>query len=130
MKTKKQARREAKVLYHACVVDGRLDDGRVREVVRLTIEAKPRGHLMVLDHFSRLVRLELERRTARVETAESLSSEQAAAVAENLKGRYGEDLDLSFATVPSLLGGMRIRVGSDVLDGSVRGRISELEEHL
>jgi F-type H+-transporting ATPase subunit delta len=130
MKTKKQARREAKVLYHACVVNGRLDDDRVREAVRRTIEAKPRGHLLVLDYFCRLVRLELERRTARVETAEPLAPEQAAAVEMNLRRRYGEDLDLSFLTEPSLLGGMRIRVGSDVLDGSVRGRISELEEHL
>jgi hypothetical protein len=69
MKSSKQSRRESKALFQACLVDGRMDDDRVRETVRRVIEAKPRGAKLLLDHFTRLVRIAVARRTARVETA-------------------------------------------------------------
>jgi F0F1-type ATP synthase delta subunit len=35
---------------------------------------------------------------------------------------------LSYGSNPALLGGVRITVGSDVYDGSVKGRLTALEE--
>ena len=43
---------------------------------------------------------------------------------------YGHGLDTSFEINPALIGGMRIRVGSDVYDGSVRARLAALEARL
>jgi F-type H+-transporting ATPase subunit delta len=48
----------------------------------------------------------------------------------NLKKKYGADLATDFVVNPKLLGGMRIRVGSDVWDGSVRNRLERLEQQL
>jgi F-type H+-transporting ATPase subunit delta len=48
----------------------------------------------------------------------------------NLKTKYGNDLVTDFRVVPQLLGGMRIRVGSDVWDGSVRNRLERLQQEL
>jgi F-type H+-transporting ATPase subunit delta len=47
-----------------------------------------------------------------------------------LKVRYGEDLTTEFRTNPELLGGLRIKIGDDVWDGSVRNRLSQLQEQL
>jgi F-type H+-transporting ATPase subunit delta len=43
---------------------------------------------------------------------------------------YGPGLEASFEQNPALIGGMRIKVGSDVYDGSVRARLAALEARL
>ena len=128
MKITKQARRDAKELFRSCLADGLLDENRVRQAVQKVIEVKPRGYVQILSHFQRLVKLDLERRTARVESASPLSAELQTTVRDNLTKTYGQGLSLSFAQNPALIGGLRIRVGSDVFDGTVQGRLRALEE--
>ena len=69
MKVSKQARRDAKQLFTSCKVNGLLDENRVRRAVVAVIARKPRGYVAILSHLHRLVRLDLERRTGRVESA-------------------------------------------------------------
>ncbi len=129
MKISKLARREGRELFKSCLVEGRLDDQRVRTTVQLLLEKKPRQYLAVLQHFSRLVKLEVQRRTARIETVIPLTDALRADVEASLTVRYGAGLTFEYAQTPALLGGMRVQVGSDVFDGSVRNRLAELEEH-
>jgi F-type H+-transporting ATPase subunit delta len=128
MKVSKQARRGAKELFRDCIVNGVLDEKRVRNVVGKVAELKPRGYIEILSHFHRLVKLELERRTARVESATPLSADVQAEVTNKLGKLYGQGLNISFAQNPALLGGLRIKVGSDVYDGSVQARLEGLVE--
>jgi F-type H+-transporting ATPase subunit delta len=128
MKISKQARREGKELFRCCFVDGSLDENRVRLAVRKTLELKPRGFLATLSHFERLVKLELERRTAKVESALPLPEDLRADVQATLTRAYGPGLNISYGQNPALIGGMRIKVGSDVYDGSIRARLAALEE--
>ena len=72
MKISKQARRDAKRLFFACRENGLLQDSRVRTVVTEVIARKPRSHVAILSHFHRLVKLDVARRTARVESAAPL----------------------------------------------------------
>jgi len=46
----------------------------------------------------------------------------------NLRRRYGDDLTTEFRTNPDLLGGLRIKIGDDVWDGSVKNRLHKLQE--
>lgn len=128
MKVSKQARREAKELFRDCFVNGVMDDNRVRQVVSKVAELKPRGYIMILSHFQRLVKLEVERRTARVESADALPPQLQSEVTNKLNRIYGQGLNISFAQNPALLGGLRIKVGSDVYDGSVQARLEGLAE--
>jgi len=128
MKVSKQARREAKELFRDCIANGVLDENRLRQVVAKVAELKPRGYIMILSHFQRLVKLELERRTARVESAVALPAELQSEVTNKLNQLYGRGLNISFAQNPALLGGLRIKVGSDVYDGSVQARLEALVE--
>ena len=127
MKISKQARRDAKQLFQSCIAEGVLDENRVRQAVTEVITRKPRGYVAILSHFQRLVKLELDRRSARVESATALSPDLQAGVRANLAKAYGSNLKIQFAENPSLLGGLRIKVGSDVYDGSVKARLAELE---
>ncbi len=128
MTISKQARREAQQLFRSCQVDGLLHGERVRRVALQVIAAKPRGYLAILSHFKRLVKLDLERRSARIESAVPLTAELQASVENNLARLYGAGLNLSFAQNPALIGGLRIKVGSDVYDSTVQGRLAALQE--
>ena len=128
MKTNRQTLREAKQLFGLCVVGGSLDDARVRQVVEKVIAAGRPGSLKVLSRFQRLVRLRREAHSAKVESPTPLSSEVQAQIESELARMYGRGLLMSYASNPTLLGGVRITVGSDVFDGSIRGRLAELEE--
>ena len=127
MKISKQARRDAKQLFNVCKVSGVLDEARVRQTVGAVIEKKPRGFVAILSHFQRLVKLDTERRSARVESAVAASEALQSSVKANLAARYGAGLSVTFAVNPALIGGLRVKVGSDVFDGSVKARLSELE---
>jgi F-type H+-transporting ATPase subunit delta len=128
MKVTKQAKRDAKSLFRSCRVDGLLDEGRARQAVLAVAAKRPRGYLSVLVHFARLVKLDNERRSARVESALPLNGAQQAQVTEKLTRRYGPGLNISYSHNPALLGGVRIRVGCDVFDASVQARLQSLAE--
>jgi F-type H+-transporting ATPase subunit delta len=130
MKISKQARRDGKKLFSNCRVNGVLDEHRVRQTVTAVIAHKPRGYVGILTHFQRLVKLDIERRTARVESATPLSDSLVTVVKANLAQRYGQGLDVGFIVNPALIGGLRVKVGSDVFDGSVRARLNELAESM
>jgi len=130
MKINKEGRQLAKALLRASFTDGQLDRGRVSQLVSSLIEKKPRNYVQVLDAYKRLIRLEVEKRTATIETATELSPDVASRTVDNLKRRYGSDLETTFTVNPDLLGGMRVRVGNDVWDSSVRNRLQRLQQQL
>jgi F-type H+-transporting ATPase subunit delta len=130
MKVTKQARRDAKQLFRSCIVNGVLDENRARQVVAQVISMKPRGYVAILSHFQRLLKADIDRRTAVVESAVPVAPELQASVTSELGKLYGNGLNITFTQNPSLLGGLRIKVGSDVFDGSVKARLAELESSL
>ncbi len=128
MKGSRQSRREAKQLFKGCQVDGQLDKDRVLQSVTLLIEEKPRGFFGILQELQRLVKLDVASRTARVESAVTLSETQQQSVRENLGRMKGGDVAVEFAENTDLIGGMRVKIGDDVFDGSVRTRLTGLSE--
>jgi len=128
MKTTRQIRRNAKRLYRLCVVDGLLDEDRTRRVVQRIIEARRRGTLALLSQFRRLVKLDAARHTAEIESATQLPAELCESIRADLARRYGPGVKASFTLNPALVGGMRIKVGSDVYDDSLLARLAALEK--
>lgn len=128
MKISKQARREAKQLFRSCQANGLLDEARVQQVVQQVIALKPRGYVGILSHFHRLVKMDLARRTAKVEGAVPMTPALQQSLQANLTRIYGAGLNLVFSQNPALIGGLRVQVGSDVYDGSVQARLAALGE--
>ena len=131
MKISKQAKRDAKQLFRSCVQNGLLDENRVRQAVSGVIAKKPRGYVGILSQLERLVKLDIFRRTARVESPAALSPEQQNSLSANLGAKYGPGLELLIVPSepgPARRGLCRIQVGSDVYDGSVRARLENLRE--
>ena len=130
MKISKEARRTSRQLFRACFADGKLDEARARSVVALVTEKKPRGYIGVLGNFARLMRNEAERQSALVESATPLSDDMRYQLKAGLTKKYGRELTLDFSVKPELLGGIRVKVGSDVWDGSVKARLEALKNQL
>ena len=130
MKINKEIRRLSRELLRASFTDGQLDPGRIRSLIDSLIDRKPRYYIGILKNYRRLLRLELEKRSARIETASEIGSAIGSELVANLKKKYGSDLTAEFVVDPQLLGGMRIRVGSDVWDGTVRGRLERLQQQI
>ena len=130
MKINKEIRQLSREMLRASFTDGQLDPGRISSVIESVITRKPRNYINVLKNYRRLLRLEVEKRRARIETASEMDPATQSEVVTNLKKKYGSDLTPEFLVNPELLGGMRIRVGSDVWDGSVRNRLEQLQQQL
>lgn len=130
MKINKETRALSRGLLRASLVNGQLDKGRITALVKSLVEKKPRNYIKVLEAFQRLLRLEVEKRSATIESASELSPWISSKIVTNLKRKYGNELTTEFVINGDLIGGMRIRVGSDVWDGSVRNRLQRLQQQL
>jgi F-type H+-transporting ATPase subunit delta len=120
MRTAKQTGREAKQLLRLCLVNGRVDEDRARQVVQGVIQSRRRGYLTLLGLFLRLLKLNYAQHIAEIESAVPLPADLQARVRAAIEDAYGPGIIALFAQNPLLIGGMRLRVGSDVYDGSVR----------
>jgi len=130
MKINEDIRRLSREMLRASFTDAQLDPGRIASLVDSLVARKPRHYIEVLKNYRRLLRLELEKRQAKIETASEVDSATSSELVANLKNKYGGDLTTQFVVNPELLGGMRIRVGSDVWDGTVRNRLERLQREL
>jgi F-type H+-transporting ATPase subunit delta len=83
--------------------------------------------MTLLMHFQRFVRLDREAHAANVETAIPLPPDLQADLQARLKDLYGPAIQTEFSLKPTLIGGMRVKVGSDVYDGSVQSQLATLE---
>lgn len=130
MKVSKIARKGGRLLYSAVLTDGRLDQAKVRAVLASLVERRPAGSAEILHEFYRLVRLNLESHAALVESAEPLDAAERAVIEKNLTVRFGAETTFGYSVNPALIAGIRVKVGSDVYDASVRERLKRLHVEL
>src|SRR5277367_2181795 len=126
MKISKQARRDARELFRTCIVREALDENRARQAVTAVVRTKPRGYIAILSHFERLIRLEVARRTATIESAAALPPQEQGQIQNDLTRQYGPGLAFVFTQNSALIGGVRIQVGGDVYNGTVQGSLAAL----
>ena len=128
MKISKVANAEARRIFRLCQTGGRLDEAKFSTAIKMIVAEKPRDFRGILSALKRLVRLELERRHVVVESAAVLNAAEQQRVISGLTAKYGSDLTFEYRVTPDLLGGLKVRVGNDVFDGSVKGRLDRLAE--
>jgi F-type H+-transporting ATPase subunit delta len=67
---------------------------------------------------------------ATVTVASALDETQRKRLATTLSKQYGRDIRINEIVDPVILGGMRVQVGSEVIDGTIEGRIADLRLRL
>ena len=127
MKASKVATSTARSIFRLCSPDGQMNDGHMRRCDQQDLLLRsPATIAASFMFFVVLVQAEVASKQVTVESAASLDAETAESLASSLRSQYGQDLTFEFKTNPDLLGGLRIRVGNDVFDGSVKARLDRL----
>ena len=129
MKLNKELRKVCRQLVRSSFTGGRLDGAKVSTIVQSVADKKPRYYLDILKNYQRQIRLEVAKTHAVVESALPLSPEAAGRITGDLRAKHAADLTTEFKVAPDLIGGLRIKIGSDVWDGSVRHRLDRLAQH-
>lgn len=127
MQIPKEARRKARELFDAALdATGRPDATKTLSVADLLVKAAPRHALQILKEYTRLIRLATVKHHAVIESATPLDGVTRAAILKSLQERDGGAVTLESRVDPSLIGGARIRLGSEVWDATVQARIQNL----
>lgn len=111
-----------------------LADRATPETLRLVTEAavNPLGRSLdlSLDEYARLAARRRERLVAEVHAAVPLSDTQRSRLAGALASAYGHQVHLNVVLDPKVAGGMTVRVGDELIDGSVATRLAEARRRL
>ena len=130
MKIDRQSRQLAKKFFRACrKPDGSIDEAAVRGYIQVLGEQKPRNYISIMTQMVRLFELALEENTVRIESATPLA-DKGASVIRDLETQFGPASRTTYTENPALLGGLRIRRGNNIWDGSLSGRLDRLQQAL
>lgn len=94
-----------------------------------------RGDLALLGEVTESLRQRMHRAEAvpiavEVTSAVALTDEQRTALASKLEAQYGSGLDVHYRVDPAILGGMVVRVGDKLIDGSLATRMAAMRQML
>lgn len=128
MKIGKDTQNAARRLFRLCLDGNTVAEDRVRLIAWKIAERKPRNYEALLAAFSRMVEYAVKSRTATIQSAVPLTEEERSRIQTKLAAKYGDGLYYNWEVAPDLLGGVRIQVGDDVKDGSVRSKIDRLAD--
>ncbi len=80
----------------------------------------------IIKAFRRLAALDRGETTAEVTSARPLADDQVAKLKANLKTRLGRDVAVEAKVDPEILGGLVVRLGSQMIDSSIRTKLNTL----
>lgn len=134
---------EAQALIGTPTLTDAVKARRLIEVVEDHMDDRGRRFVQVLADNKRLgllpeIAAQFEARKAEAEkvvdveiiTAVALADEQVDAYSKALERRFEQEVHVNVAVDPALVGGAVIRAGDTVIDGSLRGRLTRLNEAL
>ena len=130
MKVSKVAQSTARRIFRLCSQNGEMNEEHLRVTINKLSTEKPRDYRGMLQALRRLIRAKVAEKQVTVESAAHLDQTTMTNLENSLRQQYGQDLSFDFKMNPELLGGMRVRVGNDVFDGSVKARLQRLSDAL
>lgn len=126
MKISKDIQAQARRLLRLCMGENdRLQEDAVRRVATALSQKRPRHYLELLTAFAQLVRMAESRRQAIIASAVPLTEEEQAQIRSKLEARK-PGLRYDWQVQPELIAGIRVCIGDEVTDASVRARIQRL----
>lgn len=113
---------------------GKLVPGASEEARALIVQAvtQPRGikPTRLVGRFAELAAKRQQRWIATVSVTRPLAPAQLERLQAGLNAMYGRELKVNVNVDPSLIGGIRVQIGDEVLDASVLSRLGELQRQL
>ncbi len=106
-------------------------DAEVRNFVYL-LASKNELHLLpqVLAEFDRFAARSNINQLARITSAVTLTADERTKLETKLKGQFGNELDFDYRVDPEIIGGVIVRVGDHIIDGSVAAKLAAMRQQL
>ena len=104
---------------------GKAHPSALRLIHRVVEQPQGQSVLVNIEHLSSVAAARRERLTALVTTASPLTEAQLARLEQILARGYGRPVRLNVELDPALIGGLSIRIGDEVIDGTVLSRLGE-----
>jgi F-type H+-transporting ATPase subunit delta len=130
MKRDQKITRLAKKLVELSKDNGVVTEAKVTEVLAGLKQVQHRHHLTVLKTFLSYLRREIALQTAVVMTPGALSDDALKAIEATYSKMYNRPVSAVIQQETALIAGVRVRVGDDVYDASVAGRLQRLAENV
>lgn len=86
--------------------------------------------VLAIEAYQKIAARERDRMVALVRVARPLSAQETERLANALTHQYGRRVELNELVDPGVLGGMRVEIGDDVIDGTVSSRLQEARRKL
>ena len=128
MKRDQKITKLAKKLVELSKDNGVVTESKVGEVLAGFRQVQHRHYLAVLKTFLNYLRREVALQTAVVSTPAGLSDDTLSAIEAQFSKLYNRPVGAITQQDTSLIAGVRVRVGDDVYDASVAGRLQRLAE--
>jgi F-type H+-transporting ATPase subunit delta len=131
-----------KILYHPRIVPedkksllSELLSGKVSgvtmEFMKLLVDRRREQFLSdIVSYYINLANKARNVTEARVFSAVELTPEEKEELVKLLNRLTGKSVETGYTVDPALIGGVLVRIGDRVIDGSIRTRLSNLREHL
>ncbi|MET8828187.1 F0F1 ATP synthase subunit delta [Streptomyces sp. NPDC004610] len=128
--TDRKATATAKSELLGTLLGGRADAVTERLVTRLVTVPRGRSLEAGLDSLSKLAADRRSRMVAVVTSAVPLSDQQKQRLGQALAALYGHQMHLNLDVDPEVVGGIRVQIGDDVINGSIADRIEDAARRL
>ena len=106
------------------MINETLDEKRQQKLIDEFFSGLEGGKVIVLEGE------QLEGQSATVTSALPLSADETQRIEKGLRDQLGSDAEVEFKVNPAILGGLVVRVGDKIVDGSVSGKLTSLEQSL
>ena len=118
-----------KTRHVSTLLDGRATIG-TKMLAQQALSGTHRTVAVALDEYQRVAAAERNRLVAEVRTARPLGDAASRRLAAALSRQYGRPVHLNEVVDPGVVGGIRVEVGDDVIDGTVANRLDEARRQL
>ncbi|AUG30282.1 MULTISPECIES: F0F1 ATP synthase subunit delta [Microbacterium] len=112
------------------LLGGRAGEATALIASQLVQQPRERRVRFLLNRALQLVADQRGKKVATVRVAGALDAAQQDRLAAALSARYDADVTVNVVVDPEVLGGMRVEIGDDVIDGTVSSRINDLRQRL
>ncbi len=123
---KKQIQLLARQFFKLSLEEGVMSAARVGGVLEYIARHRPANTVAVLKAYQRLIAAEFARGQAVVEHAGAVNEALLATIAAAMTRKYRRPISAVAQPNPSLLAGLRVRVGDDTYESSVAGQLAQL----